>query len=97
VAMPRAKTLGEDSFGVCHWSNQGISPLRLNVNLYQATYHMHKPVTPIMPIVKEDESQGPAGAYPMTKASRMSNAPTIAWIDASGALSAMYSRGLYTA
>lgn len=48
--------------GSSHRSTQGISPLRLKLYRYQATYPTARPEIPIIPKEKPVSSHGPAGA-----------------------------------
>ena len=50
--------------GSSHRSIQGISPLRLKLYRYQATYPKARPEIPIIPKEKPVSSHGPAGAIP---------------------------------
>ena len=54
-----AKTMYADFLGSTHRSTHGISPLRLNVNLYHATYRNTNETEPNNPRVKDSDFQGP--------------------------------------
>jgi len=76
-----------DSSGVFQRSIQGISPLLLNVYRYHATYPKDSPVIPITPVEKLVSFQGPLGATPKKRESRMRIAEAIARKIHSGAFS----------
>ena len=54
-----AKTMYADFLGSTHRSTHGMSPLRLKVILYHATYRNTKDTEPNNPRVKDSDFQGP--------------------------------------
>ncbi len=47
-----------ESVGFFQRSSQGTKPFLLKVNLYQEIYNIVKPISPITPSVKDEESHG---------------------------------------
>ena len=85
-ATAAANTHLTESSGVFQRSIQGIRPLLLNVYRYHATYPMDSPTTPTTPVENPVSSQGPLGATPNTRESRIRSAEAIAREIHAGAL-----------
>ena len=74
-----ASTVYADFLGSAHRSTQGMSPLRLNVILYQATYRNTRETEPSNPRVKDSDFQGPGVESFRVMTLSMMTEPTMAW------------------